>query len=164
MNNANTAIAVDNDNRGPAHKRKVWVVIDLMKAVKSTSETYVNFYQLTRRNIPDDNHETVRTWNLNSFLVLGMIWIQVSTQSPANPVSVFFLIHTRQLPRQYIKSDHGNTLAHPFLIRHFILRALYGLSYWMTVVKYEIRKEHMPYEFYTNYVSIIMLFVSHLVA
>jgi hypothetical protein len=33
-----------------------WRVIALMMKAASTSETSVNFYQTTRRNIPEDSH------------------------------------------------------------------------------------------------------------
>jgi hypothetical protein len=39
----------------------------LMMEAGSTSETSVNFYQTTRRNIPEDSHfilAAVRTWDL----------------------------------------------------------------------------------------------------
>jgi hypothetical protein len=41
--------------------------IALMMEAPSTSETLVNFYQTTRRNIPEDNHlRTHRRENLKS--------------------------------------------------------------------------------------------------
>jgi hypothetical protein len=45
-------------------------VIALMKEAARTSETSVNFYQTTRRNIPEDsNLHTRRCENLKSYLV-----------------------------------------------------------------------------------------------
>jgi hypothetical protein len=54
------------------------LLIALMMETASTSETSINFYQTTRRNIPEDSHlhfATVRTWNLTNFqLVLIILW------------------------------------------------------------------------------------------
>jgi hypothetical protein len=45
-------------------------IIALMMEAISTSETYVNFYQNTRRNIPEDSHlHTRRRENLKSHLI-----------------------------------------------------------------------------------------------
>jgi hypothetical protein len=37
------------------------LLIDMMMEAASTSETSVNFYQTTRRNIPEDNHLNTRS-------------------------------------------------------------------------------------------------------
>jgi hypothetical protein len=34
----------------------LWAIIALMMEAASTSETSVNFYQITRRNNPEDSH------------------------------------------------------------------------------------------------------------
>jgi hypothetical protein len=50
----------------------VWVLIALMTQAASTSETSVNFYQTTRRNIPEDSHfHTSRGEILKSHQVNG---------------------------------------------------------------------------------------------
>jgi hypothetical protein len=41
-------------------------IISLMMEAASTSETLVNFYQITRRNIPEDSLHTRRRENLKS--------------------------------------------------------------------------------------------------
>jgi hypothetical protein len=45
------------------------VAIALMMEAVSTSETLVNFYQTTRRNIPEDSHLHTRRDNLKSYLI-----------------------------------------------------------------------------------------------
>jgi hypothetical protein len=48
-------------------------VTALMMEAASTSGTSVNFYQTTRRNIPEDSHlHTRRSENLNSHIDWGM--------------------------------------------------------------------------------------------
>jgi hypothetical protein len=45
-----------------------WVVIVLIMEAASTSETFVNFYQTTRRYNPEDSHlRTHRSENLKSY-------------------------------------------------------------------------------------------------
>jgi hypothetical protein len=51
------------------HVREIVLVkaIALMMAAVSTSETSINFYQTTRRNVPEDSHlHTCRCENLQS--------------------------------------------------------------------------------------------------
>jgi hypothetical protein len=46
----------------------VFLAIALMMEAASTSETWVNFYQTTRRNNPEDSHlHTRRRENLKSY-------------------------------------------------------------------------------------------------
>jgi hypothetical protein len=50
------------------------IIIALMMEAASTSETSVNFYQTTRRNIPEDNHlHTRRRENLKSHQYLKKV-------------------------------------------------------------------------------------------
>jgi hypothetical protein len=60
-------------------------IIALMTEAVSTSETSVNFYQSTRRNIPKDRHfHTCRRENLKSHLI---------SSSSQKPSSVIFWLH-----------------------------------------------------------------------
>jgi hypothetical protein len=45
---------------------------------RSTSETSLNFYQTTRRNIPEDSHLQAQNCSLNSSVLLAA-WLLGST-------------------------------------------------------------------------------------
>jgi hypothetical protein len=64
-----------------------WLAIALMMEAASTSEISINFYQITRRNIPEDSHLHTRCReNLKSYLVFWL-FTRVSEEHALLPFS-----------------------------------------------------------------------------
>jgi hypothetical protein len=54
----------------------VSIIVLMMEAAASTSETLVNFYKTTRRYNPEDSHlRSHRRENLKSYLLMLVFWV-----------------------------------------------------------------------------------------
>jgi hypothetical protein len=113
----------------------------LMMEAASTSETSVNSYQTTRRNIPEDIHlhiAFVRIWSLAKSLTSSVIsdlsgWLTCKFSSSSTAKSfLFFLVQFLEFLQSTLRS-HWNVILDMVLVQIHPLERLGGIPSSLTI-------------------------------